>query len=88
MEFNYQHQDWSNLKVLGRNRMPVRPFYTGWQSKEDARTKKKEESGKYTCLRNMEICLFYTPFLVPEGAQQKCLMTANGIRCRFRDIGS
>lgn len=67
MEFHYQHQDWSNLKVLGRNRMPVRPFYTGWQSKEDARTKKKEESGKYTCLNGTwKFAYFTSPFLVPE----------------------
>ena len=26
MEYVYKHMDWSNVEILGRNRLPVRPF--------------------------------------------------------------
>lgn len=67
MEFEYRHQDWSNVRVLGRNRLWVRPFYCGYQSAEEARTLKKEESGNYTLLNGeWRFAYFASPFLVPE----------------------
>lgn len=67
MEFTYKHQDWSNLKVLGRNRLWVRPFYCGFENSEAARTLKKEESGNYILLNGTwKFAYFTSPFLVPE----------------------
>ena len=42
MEFKYNHPDWSNIHVLGRDRLLVRPFYCGYRSVEAARKRKKE----------------------------------------------
>ena len=50
MEFIYKHADWSNINVLERNRLPMRPFYCGYQTVKEARIGKKEESGKYRLL--------------------------------------
>ena len=36
MEYLYRHRDWSNVEVLGRNRLPVRPFYCGYPDRESA----------------------------------------------------
>ncbi len=67
MEFEYRHQDWNNVKVLGRNRLWVRPFYCGFQSVEAARTFKKEESGNYILLNGeWKFAYFTSPFLVPK----------------------
>ena len=45
MEYVYKHMDWSNVEVLGRNRLPVRPFYRGYPNKESARQGRREERG-------------------------------------------
>ena len=42
MEYLYRHRDWSNVEVLGRNRLPVRPFYCGYPDRESAVKGKKE----------------------------------------------
>lgn len=67
MEFKYNHPDWSNIHVLGRNRLLVRPFYCGYRSVEAARKRKKEESGNYTLLNGQwKFQGFSSPFFVPE----------------------
>lgn len=72
MEYVYKHQDWSNLKVLGRNRLPIRPFYCGFQSAEDCRNKRKEESGNYILLNGKWKFAYYTsPFLVPDECRKR-----------------
>lgn len=72
MEFNYKHQDWSNIKVLGRNRLQVRPFYCGYKNEEDAREKKKEESGNYRLLNGeWKFAYFTSPFKVPEACKEE-----------------
>jgi len=53
MEFIYKHADWSNINVLERNRLPMRPFYCGYQTVKEARIGKKEESGKYRLLNGI-----------------------------------
>lgn len=67
MKMNFQHQDWSNVKVLGRNRGPVRPFYCGFSSVDEAGKKKEMESGNCTNLNGEWKFSYYTsPFKVPE----------------------
>ena len=48
MEYLYRHRDWSNIEVLGRNRLPVRPFYCGYPDRGSAMRGKREESGSGT----------------------------------------
>lgn len=67
MKFDFQHPDWSNIHVLGRNRLPVRPFYCGYRSQADAMQKGKEDSNNYICLNGRWKFAYYTsPFYVPE----------------------
>lgn len=67
MEFHFQHQDFSNIKVLGRNRLQVRPFYCGYRTAEEAAEKGKEESGNFVLLNGKWKFAYYkTPFAVPE----------------------
>lgn len=64
MEFIYKHADWSNINVLERNRLPMRPFYCGYQTVKEARIGKKEESGKYRLLNGeWKFAGFESPFL-------------------------
>ena len=42
MEYVYKHMDWSNVEILGRNRLPVRPFYCGYPNKESARQEEEK----------------------------------------------
>ena len=61
MEFIYKHADWSNINVLERNRLPMRPFYCGYQTVKEARIGMK--SGKYRLLLNeVEVAGFESPF--------------------------
>ena len=49
MEYLYRHRDWSNVEVLGRNRLPVRPFYCGYPDRESAvKGKRKFPSAERT----------------------------------------
>lgn len=67
MEFIYKHPDWSNIEVLERNRLPVRPFYCGYRSAEEARRRRREESGKFRLLNGKwKFKGFSSPFFVPE----------------------
>ncbi|MCI8639962.1 MAG: DUF4981 domain-containing protein [Coprococcus sp.] len=67
MEFEYRHQDWNNVKVLGRNRLWVRPFYCGFRSTKAARTFGKGESGNYILLNGeWKFAYFTSPFFVPK----------------------
>ncbi|MDO5599365.1 MAG: hypothetical protein Q4G15_04305 [Lachnospiraceae bacterium] len=50
MEYVYKHMDWSNVEILGRNRLPVRPFYCGYPNKESARQGRREECSNYRLL--------------------------------------
>ena len=77
MEFNYQHQDWSNLKIFGRNRNAGSSIlHRVAVERRCVRTKKKEESGKYTCLNGTWKFAYYLHhhfYLFRKAAQQKCL---------------
>ena len=67
MEYLYRHRDWSNVEVLGRNRLPVRPFYCGYPDRESAVKGKREESGNFRLLNGQWKFAYYeSPFYVPE----------------------
>lgn len=67
MEYMYQHQDWSNIKVLGRNRLPVRPFYCGYQNEADAKAGDRSRSGNIQLLNGIwKFCYYDSPFRVSE----------------------
>ena len=65
MEFVYQHQDWANIKVLGRNRLPVRPFYCGYQNEADAEKGDRFAGGNVQLLNgSWKFSYYETPFRV------------------------
>ena len=67
MEYLYRHRDWSNVEVLGRNRLPVRPFYCGYPDRKSAVKGKREESGNFRLLNGQWKFAYYeSPFYVPE----------------------
>lgn len=57
MEYVYKHMDWSNVEVLGRNRLPVRPFYCGYPIKDRQDRKKRRMFQLPSVERTVEICL-------------------------------
>lgn len=67
MEYLYRHMDWSNIEVLGRNRLPVRPFYCGYPDRESARRGRREECPNFRLLNGQWKFAYYeSPFYVPE----------------------
>ena len=72
MEYVYKHMDWSNVEVLGRNRLPVRPFYCGYPNKESARQGRREECSNYRLLNGQWKFAYYeSPFYVPDTCMEK-----------------
>ena len=59
MEYVYKHMDWSNVEILGRNRLPVRPFYCGYPNKESARQGRREECSNYRLLNGQWKFAYY-----------------------------
>ena len=72
MEYLYRHRDWSNIEVLGRNRLPVRPFYCGYPDRGSAMRGKREESGNFRLLNGQWKFAYYgSPFYVPDECVQE-----------------
>ena len=72
MEYLYRHMDWSNIEVLGRNRLPVRPFYCGYPDRESAKRGIREESPNFRLLNGQWKFSYYeSPFYVPDGCVQE-----------------
>lgn len=72
MEYLYRHKDWSNIEVLGRNRLPVRPFYCGYPDRGSAMRGKREESGNFRLLNGQWKFAYYgSPFYVPDECVQE-----------------
>ena len=72
MEYVYKHMDWSNVEILGRNRLPVRPFYCGYPNKESARQGRREECSNYRLLNGQWKFAYYeSPFYVPDTCMEK-----------------
>lgn len=72
MKMNFQHQDWGNVKVLGRNRSPVRPFYCGFCSVDEAKKEKEMESRNCTKLNGVWKFSYYeSPFQVPGEVKEE-----------------
>ena len=72
MEYLYRHMDWSNIEVLGRNRLPVRPFYCGYPDRESAKRGIREESPNFRLLNGQWKFAYYgSPFYVPDGCVQE-----------------
>ena len=72
MEYLYRHRDWSNIEVLGRNRLPVRPFYCGYPDRGSAMRGKREESGNFRLLNGQWKLAYYgSPFYVPDECVQE-----------------
>ncbi len=89
MEFIYKHADWSNINVLERNRLPMRPFYCGYQTVKEARIGKKEESGKYRLLNGeWRFAGFESPFLALDEYVKEGIVILPGELCQCRGIGS
>ena len=72
MEYLYRHRDWGNIEVLGRNRLPVRPFYCGYPDRGSAMRGKREESGNFRLLNGQWKFAYYgSPFYVPDECVQE-----------------
>lgn len=72
MEYVYKHMDWSNVEVLGRKRLPVRPFYCGYPNKESARQGRREECSNYRLLNGQWKFAYYeSPFYVPDTCMEE-----------------
>ena len=72
MEYVYKHMDWSNVEILGRNRLPVRPFYCGYPNKESARQGRREGCSNYRLLNGQWKFAYYeSPFYVPDTCMEK-----------------
>lgn len=72
MEYLYRHMDWSNIEVLGRNRLPVRPFYCGYPDRESARRGRREECPNFRLLNGQWKFAYYeSPFYVPDACVQE-----------------
>lgn len=58
MKYDYRHQDWCNVKVLGKNRLPVRPFIAAIRQLRPEEREKRRKRQLYIAERQLEICIF------------------------------
>ncbi|MBF9013996.1 MULTISPECIES: glycoside hydrolase family 2 TIM barrel-domain containing protein [unclassified Oceanispirochaeta] len=66
-KYSFERQDWCNLDVLERNRIPVRPFYCSYADEKAALSFDRNRSGRYKLLNGLwKFRYMETPFAQDE----------------------
>lgn len=53
LKYKYSQEDWSNIDIIQRNRMAVRPFYNSYEDRKSALIQNRHQSSRFLLLNGL-----------------------------------